>query len=391
MATVVDMRENKLREGFVAAEPVDFQAGHNIYVRDQKATVVDTDYPLIYYVFEGQEEVKHRSFAATPYQFSVSQADRELHATEAAEEDDEDNDSDSTSAHPGDSDDGNSSDEDPSDRYRNAANAANNATPVSDAEEKNSAEATNADASGDDVESGVATMPHPKQAADSVLSHIKNRPPNFEFRNTVGGEHSTDVTFPQAVRFSECKEAIFEVKNKVAQVELDKCVDITVKLASVISSVEISNANDCRIECSGKCNSFVIEKSIGCEIQLVDSGDDVIIVSTKTDDTTVQITAGPDSVNSPPAATEPSAAADSSEEAKSATSTELKSEAISSFPVTYIIKEDTSDLPAPTPSEPGFERVNDIPQFITKYDAAARKISTSLMKRDARGAIENLN
>lgn len=55
------------------------------------------------------EEVKHRSFAATPYQFSVSQADRELHATEAAEEDDEDNDSDSTSAHPGDSDDGNSS------------------------------------------------------------------------------------------------------------------------------------------------------------------------------------------------------------------------------------------------------------------------------------------
>ncbi len=53
----------------------DFRVGAKVYVRGRPAEIVKLDYPLVYWVFEGSDVEKHRSFAFDPAMFSVCDED----------------------------------------------------------------------------------------------------------------------------------------------------------------------------------------------------------------------------------------------------------------------------------------------------------------------------
>eukprot|EP00457_Paulinella_chromatophora_P014546 gb/GEZN01014986.1/.p1 GENE.gb/GEZN01014986.1/~~gb/GEZN01014986.1/.p1 ORF type:complete len:176 (-),score=20.19 gb/GEZN01014986.1/:284-811(-) len=53
------------------AKPLDFQAGCTLFVRNRKGVCNRFEYPLVYWIFEGETIEKHRSCSADPEQFMV--------------------------------------------------------------------------------------------------------------------------------------------------------------------------------------------------------------------------------------------------------------------------------------------------------------------------------
>jgi hypothetical protein len=68
----------------VAASIDDLLIDHVIYVRGRPGRIVSLDFPLVFWQFDGEEVVKHRSFNASRALFQVSAADAAANASAAA-------------------------------------------------------------------------------------------------------------------------------------------------------------------------------------------------------------------------------------------------------------------------------------------------------------------
>jgi len=63
--------DSKAQLQLVQAAWEDFSIGHSVYVRDKKAEIRMLDYPLVYWVYEGETSEKHRSFIFDEELFKV--------------------------------------------------------------------------------------------------------------------------------------------------------------------------------------------------------------------------------------------------------------------------------------------------------------------------------
>jgi hypothetical protein len=65
-------------ETLVEAQRGHLEVGQMIYVRGRKAVVIDVDYPIIFWRFQGEQVVKHRSHHATLFQVPAGTPIRQI-------------------------------------------------------------------------------------------------------------------------------------------------------------------------------------------------------------------------------------------------------------------------------------------------------------------------
>eukprot|EP01083_Nonionella_stella_P060500 157973_1 len=353
---------------FAHAEAMDFKVGRTVYVRSKRATIAEVDFPLIFFIYDGTEVVMHRSFAATPEQFEVNINDNfQLNESESETPQDWQHSSD---------------EEDMDDSQQTVAPDASlglqstgtgggaraalarlqeqgggsglgDGTVPGGEKEKEPRNFTDPDQKLDISETDADLHPPPEVAMRAVDAILKAKKPHEELIGVDGGEHTLTAIFPQACKLLDCKGASFSIPNKVANIEFDRCKDISVELTSVISSIDISNCSGCTISCSSTCLSFVIEKCSDCQISFLDTGADVLIVSTLTKGIDLHII-------------------------QPTEFDEENADFIEHTIVEELSKEEVENL-------------NQLPQFITRYDAQLHSVSTQRMHRSETGDIENLN
>jgi len=210
----------------VPATLEDLGEGMKIYVHGRAATIVSVDFPLVFFVYDGDSLnlVKHRSYIANQEVFQVPEQKKEGSSTSSLGS--------SVNSQPDESKDASSPD-----GQRIAPNAV------------------------------LVPHPNPSQAFKNLTSAFLLRPPKYTIINQQDTTIECDARSPQAVHISECENVTVNVANKVTTLTIHKCLRCVINFASAISATELISSSACKVTCSSSCSLYTLDDSTECTLQ----------------------------------------------------------------------------------------------------------------------------
>jgi len=153
--------------------------------------------------------------------------------------------------------------------------------------------------SKDELVGAIESQADSKDAGSSEAAG--SQPPKTTYENLEDDIVACDVVAPGAVHIEKCSQTTFTLDNKVSNITLVECKDVTVNFLSVISTCEVIRSVDCKILCKDKCTSFKIEdcQKINITFPKQDNPeeDEVKVVTTKCSEITLVAKADPYSGN----------------------------------------------------------------------------------------------
>lgn len=219
----------------VAARPEHLQVGRTVYVRDQRAVIVEMDFPNVFWCFDGGERVKHRNYEIDRDLFQVVQG------TEVVK--------------------------DPA-VSRSLFPANPSGRPAADGHDSDDADD---EPEGDDA--AVETV------ANGLMSMLSVRPRALEYVNEADAFVENAATNSR-VHLLQCQRSSFQFFNRLAHAFLESCNDCVVEYPSCISSVEILKCFATRLHCGETCGTVTIESSSDIALSFPASSPSMLCVCT---------------------------------------------------------------------------------------------------------------
>lgn len=257
----------------VAADPLDFFPGNDLFIRGRAAVCTRFDYPHVYWRWADEEtptesSEKHRSYSCTPHIFQVA-ADKKCRS-----EDD--------SIAPTQGIDDSSDEEEVVERQvaeEFSAGADNSAVVPS----------TGAPGGADDDEVVTSTPVNTEAAARaSLMSMFSRRPEKVLVSHvTDAADQAINAAAPQSVSIDNSARASFRIAHKVTSITLLNCEDVELEFLSVISSVELIRCRRCVIRCTQTCGTFTLDDAEACSVHFPGYQSRVMLVSTGSSGTTL--------------------------------------------------------------------------------------------------------
>lgn len=99
------------------------------------------------------------------------------------------------------------------------------------------------------------------EAKEGLLDAFKSRQAKSLFENLKGETITSEVKFPGSVHLENCSDTKLILVNKVSSITLVNCSNVILSFVSVISTCELIRCNDCQITCSMSCATYTLDDS----------------------------------------------------------------------------------------------------------------------------------
>ncbi|XP_073105312.1 cyclase-associated protein 1 isoform X2 [Elaeis guineensis] len=144
-----------------------------------------------------------------------------------------------------------------------------------------------------------------KDSRASSFSCSKTGPPKLELQmgrrwvveNQIGKKDLVidDCDSKQSVYVFGCKDSVLQVKGKVNNITVDKCIKMGIVFKDVVAACEIVNCNGVEVQCQGSAPTISIDNTSGCQLYLSKNSLEASITTAKSSEINVMIPgAGPD-------------------------------------------------------------------------------------------------
>jgi len=227
--------------GRIQADRSHMEIGQTIFVRGKQATIVDVDFPTVFWRLEGESVVRHRNFLYSRKIFRVLQGTQSFGT-----------------------------------RKRSAAESSVMEFSDDDHEDfvvdeskfsAEFAEEFEADFDGQsaDTPGPQDIEPTPSSAAGNIFAALsKSRNLVQNVKGLTGTEEKKEelevnARAPESVYISSCSYAVIRVPAKVTNLVLEASDRICLKVSSVIAKLDVFHTKHSQIEISESCGSVILE------------------------------------------------------------------------------------------------------------------------------------
>jgi hypothetical protein len=254
------------------AKDDDLHADARVFVRGRPATVVDVDFPLVFFRFEGEEVVKHRSFRARPEDFQVdrSAAGKPKGGKKPRKDSGSDTDTGETGGKGG----GSGEDWNPFGDEEGADNGSGGAGGAGGGGGRAAGGGGKKD--DNDTVDSLAAAGAPisaeerkeRQVAGNSLAALigsRTQPTVVSDQNNTVVELD-DVDMQSGVQVVNCSDVSVHVRGKIAHLLVRDCKSVNVHFQTVISAAELLRVTNCEMHCSARCSLFSLEDAIRCQV-----------------------------------------------------------------------------------------------------------------------------
>ncbi|XP_072992033.1 cyclase-associated protein 1-like [Typha latifolia] len=117
-----------------------------------------------------------------------------------------------------------------------------------------------------------------RTAASRTTSFSKDGPPKLELQmgrkwaveNQIGKKNLVidDCNSKQSVYVYGCKDSVLQVKGKVNNITIDKCIKTGIVFMDVVAACEIVNCKGVEVQCQGSAPTMSIDNTSGCQLYL---------------------------------------------------------------------------------------------------------------------------
>eukprot|EP00474_Spongospora_subterranea_P008937 CRZ09395.1 hypothetical protein [Spongospora subterranea] len=218
----------------IQAQPEHLKIGRTIYVRGERACIVEMDYPNIFWCLDNCENIKHRNFDVDREMFQVVQGT-----------------------------------ENPTDD--------NTYSPIP----KNLFQMPNevSEILGSDQNEDTYDAEDPTNlAVAGVMSMLSIRAAD-EYTDEIDANIECQL-HNSRMHLLNCAQSKFKFPNKQASIFVQSCVDCDIQYHSIISSVEILKCYSTKLTSTGECGSIIIESCRDIVVTFPANSSIVLIVCT---------------------------------------------------------------------------------------------------------------
>eukprot|EP00475_Leptophrys_vorax_P032407 TRINITY_DN4994_c0_g1_i1.p1 TRINITY_DN4994_c0_g1~~TRINITY_DN4994_c0_g1_i1.p1 ORF type:complete len:226 (-),score=27.11 TRINITY_DN4994_c0_g1_i1:170-763(-) len=125
------------------------------------------------------------------------------------------------------------------------------------------------------------------------------RPPKFELQqgrkwvveNQIDNKEIviTNCEPKQTVYVFGCKNSLIQVKGKVNNITLDKCVKTAVVFQDVVAACEVVNCSGVEVQCEGTAPTLAVDNTSGCQLYLPPTALNAVVTTAKSSEINVLV------------------------------------------------------------------------------------------------------